>query len=99
MVLRPRRGQLWTVAGPAQRRVLIYSGDMFNDLTGVPYVITMDVVDSPDPLTVTTDDGRHISYTRLDHVPKASLAECFGELPAALMETVNTRLFMVLTTG
>lgn len=72
---------------------------MFNDLDAVPYVITMDVVDSPDPLTVTTPDGLHISYTRLDHVPKESLREPAGEIPAELLATVNTRLFMVLTTS
>ncbi|TNC23165.1 hypothetical protein [Amycolatopsis alkalitolerans] len=72
---------------------------MFNDLDSVPYVITMDVVDTPDPLTVATPGGRHISYTRLDHVPKASLGEQVGEISAQLLETVNTRLFMVLTTS
>jgi hypothetical protein len=96
---RPRRGQLWAVAGPVRRRVLIYSGDMFNDLAGVPYVITMDVVESPDPLTVTTAEGRHISYTRLDHVPKTSLVDWLGEITASEIHTLNTRLFMVLTTS
>jgi hypothetical protein len=72
---------------------------MFNDLAGVPYVITMDVVDSPDPLTVTTAEGRHISYTRLDHLPKASLADYLGEIGAEEIQTLNTRLFMVLTTS
>ncbi|MTD58096.1 hypothetical protein [Amycolatopsis pithecellobii] len=99
MAPRPRRGQLWTVAGPDRRRVLVYSGDMFNDLDAVPYVITMDVVDTPDPLTVTTPDGLHISYTRLDHLPKDSLGELAGEISGQLLETVNTRLFMVLTTS
>ncbi|GHF77158.1 hypothetical protein GCM10017566_59190 [Amycolatopsis bartoniae] len=79
--------------------MLVYSGDMFNDLDAVPYVITMDVVGTPDPLTVTTGEGLHISYTRLDHVPKESLAEQFGEVSAELLQTVNTRLFMVLTTS
>lgn len=72
---------------------------MFNDLDAVPYVITMDVVDTPDPLTVTTPEGLHISYTRLDHVPKAALREQLGELSVQLLEIVNTRLFMVLTTS
>ncbi len=79
--------------------MLVYSGDMFNDLDAVPYVITMDVVATPDPLTVTTPEGLHISYTRLDHVPKASLDQQVGEISTQLLETVNTRLFMVLTTS
>lgn len=79
--------------------MLVYSGDMFNDLDAVPYVITMDIVDTPDPLTVTTPEGLHISYTRLDHVPKTSLGEPFGQISVQLLETVNTRLFMVLTTS
>lgn len=79
--------------------MLVYSGNMFNDLDSVPYVITMDLVGAPDPLTVTTPEGLHISYTRLDHVPKASLGEPFGEISVQLLETVNTRLFMVLTTS
>ncbi|TVT55767.1 hypothetical protein FNH05_09070 [Amycolatopsis rhizosphaerae] len=87
------------MAGQARRQVLIYSGDMFNDLTGVPYVITMEVVDTPDPLTVTTIEGRHISYTRLDHTPKASLVDCLGEVTTGEIQTLNTRLFMVLTTS
>ncbi|WP_431875155.1 hypothetical protein [Amycolatopsis sacchari] len=79
--------------------MLVYSGDMFNDLDAVPYVITMDVVETPDPLTVTTPEGLHISYTRLDHVPKTALSERFGAISAELLQTVNTRLFMVLTTS
>ncbi|KAA9155030.1 hypothetical protein FPZ12_030680 [Amycolatopsis acidicola] len=79
--------------------MLVYSGDMFNELGSVPYVITMEVVAEPDPLTVTTEDGVHISYTRLDHVPKSALAERVGEIPAELLQTVNTRLFLVLTTS
>lgn len=79
--------------------MLVYSGDMFNDLDAVPYVITMDIVGTPDPLTVTTPKGLHISYTRLDHVPKSTLDEQFGEISVQLLETVNTRLFMVLTTS
>lgn len=99
MTPRPRRGELWTVSGPVARRVLVYSGDMFNDLEGVPYVITMDVVDVPDPLSVTTPGGLHIAYTRLDHVPKSALGELLGRIDAPLLATVNTRLFMVLTTS
>ncbi|HVV10760.1 hypothetical protein [Amycolatopsis sp.] len=82
-----------------RRQVLIYSGDMFNELESVPYVITMDVVAEPDPLTVTTYSGVHISYTRLDHVPKGALSDHFGTIPAELLATVNTRLFLVLTTS
>jgi mRNA-degrading endonuclease toxin of MazEF toxin-antitoxin module len=87
------------VAGPGSRRVLIYSGDMFNDLADVPYVITMEVVDRANPLEVVAAGGTRIAYTRLDHVPKTRLTEQLGEVSATVMETINRRLFMVITTN
>ncbi len=78
--------------------MLIYSGNMFNELPDVPYVITMEVADQPDPLDVELPDGLRVAYTRLDHVPKSLLGEMTGEAPGALMERINTRLFMVITT-
>ncbi|WP_158885467.1 hypothetical protein [Amycolatopsis anabasis] len=87
------------MAGGQPRRVLIYSGDMFNDLDDVPYVITMEIVDRPEPLEITSPDGLRIAYTRLDHVPKRTLREQVAELPREVMETLNTRLFMVIATG
>jgi hypothetical protein len=79
--------------------VLIYSGDMFNDLADVPYVITMEVVDRANPLEVVAGGGTRIAYTRLDHVPKRSLADHLGDVSDAVMETINRRLFMVITTN
>ncbi|GLY68245.1 hypothetical protein [Amycolatopsis taiwanensis] len=87
------------MAGPKPRRVLVYSGDMFNDLADVPYVITMEVVDRANPLEVVATDGMRIAYTRLDHVPKGCLAEQLGEVSASVMETINRRLFLVITTN
>ncbi|HET6503065.1 MAG TPA: hypothetical protein VFG87_20110 [Amycolatopsis sp.] len=81
------------------RRVLIYSGDMFNELADVPYVITMEVVDRAGPLEVIAAGGTRIAYTRLDHVPKACLTTHLGEVSAAVMETVNRCLFMVIATN
>ncbi|MGH3919134.1 MAG: hypothetical protein ACRDSG_08870 [Pseudonocardiaceae bacterium] len=86
------------MTGSSGRRVLIYSGNMFNELPDVPYVITMEVADQPDPLDVELPDGLRVAYTRLDHVPKSLLGEMIGEAPGALMERINTRLFMVITT-
>jgi len=48
----PRRGQVWTATGHSPRRVLICSGNMFNELPDVPYVITMEVVAEPEPMDV-----------------------------------------------
>ena len=79
--------------------MLIYSGDMFNDLADVPYVITMEVVDHANPLEVVTTNGARIAYTRLDHVPKRSLTEHVGDVSGSVMETINRRLFMVITTN
>lgn len=81
------------------RRVLIYSGNMFNDLADVPYVITMEVVDRAHPLEVVAAEGTRIAYTRLDHVPKRSFADHLGDVSDAVMETINRRLFMVITTS
>ncbi|MGH3838962.1 MAG: hypothetical protein ACRDRY_15930 [Pseudonocardiaceae bacterium] len=86
------------MTGSSGRRVLIYSGNMFNELPDVPYVITMEVADQPDPLDVELPDGLRVAYTRLDHVPKSLLGEMIGEAPGALTERINTRLFMVITT-
>jgi mRNA-degrading endonuclease toxin of MazEF toxin-antitoxin module len=94
----PRRGQIWTIAGDAKRRVLVYSGNMFNELPDVPYVITMDVVAESDPMDVELPDGSRVAYTRLDNVPKSLFGEVTGEVPAELIERINTRLFMVITT-
>jgi hypothetical protein len=94
----PRRGQVWTVTGNSPRRVLIYSGNMFNELPDVPYVITMEVVTAPDPMDVALPDGLRVAYTRLDHVPKSLLGDIAGEASGELMERINTRLFMVITT-
>lgn len=99
MAPRLRRGQIWTVAGPPPRRVLIYSGDMFNELTDVPYVITMEVVDRASPLEVVASGGLRIAYTRLDHVPKRSLTGHIGEVSASMLETINRHLFMVIATS
>lgn len=98
MAPQPRRGQIWTLAG-TQRRILIYSGNMFNDLPDVPYVITMEVVDRPEPMDLALPDGSRVVYTWLDHIPKAVLAAQVGEVDADVMATVNNRLFMVLTTN
>ncbi len=89
---------MWTVTGSSGRRVLIYSGNMFNELPDVPYVITMEVADQPDPLDVELPDGLRVAYTRLDHVPKSLLGEMIGEASGALTERINARLFMVITT-
>ena len=86
------------MTGGSPRRVLIYSGNMFNELPDVPYVITMDVTGEPDPLDVELPDGLRVAYTRLDHVPKSLLGDMFEEVPGELMERINTRLFMVITT-
>jgi hypothetical protein len=87
------------VAGPKPRRVLVYSGDMFNDLTDVPYVITMEVVDQDNPLEVVAAGGMRIAYTRLDHVPKRCFAEQLSEVSPSVMETINRRLFLVIATN
>ncbi|HKS44213.1 MAG TPA: hypothetical protein VJT49_03695 [Amycolatopsis sp.] len=84
---------------PQPRRVLIYSGDMFNDLADVPYVITMEVVDRANPMEIIAAGGHRIAYTRLDHVPKSSLAERLGDVSPEVMETINRRLFLVITTN
>lgn len=86
------------MTGNAPRRVLIYSGNMFNELSDVPYVITMEVSAEPDPMDVELPDGLRVAYTRLDHVPKSLLDKTIGEAPSELMERINTRLFMVITT-
>ncbi|MGH3772879.1 MAG: hypothetical protein ACRDRW_16060 [Pseudonocardiaceae bacterium] len=86
------------MANNAPRRVLIYSGNMFNELPDVPYVITMEVAAEPDPMDVELPDGLRVAYTRLDNLPKALLGELIGEVPGELMERINTRLFMVITT-
>lgn len=86
------------MAGSSPRRVLIYSGNMFNELPDVPYVITMEVAVKPDPMEVELPDGLRVAYTRLDHVPKSLLGDMIGEVPGELMERINTRLFMVITT-
>ncbi|MFD8493812.1 hypothetical protein [Amycolatopsis sp. NPDC059657] len=78
--------------------VLIYSGNMFNDLPDVPYVLTMEVSTRRDPMDVELPDGNRVAYTRLDRVPKSALGDLVGEVSAELLETINTRLFMVLTT-
>lgn len=95
---RPRRGEIWTVADPRPRRVVIYSGDMLNDIPD-EHVVTMEIVDHQVPLGVPLPDGKCIRFTWLEHVPKDSLTERVGDVPAELMETVNTRLFMVITTA
>jgi mRNA-degrading endonuclease toxin of MazEF toxin-antitoxin module len=89
---------VWTVAGSSPRQVLIYSGNMFNELPDVPYVITMEVAVEPDPMELELPDGSRVAYTRLDHVPKSLLDNLIGEVPGELMERINTRLFMVITT-
>lgn len=71
---------------------------MFNGLPDVPYVITMEVAAEPDPMDVELPDGLRVAYTRLDHVPKSVLSDMLGEVPGKLMERINTRLFMVITT-
>jgi len=86
------------VTGNSPRRVLIYSGDMFNELPDVPYVVIMEVADETDPMDVELPDGLRVAYTRLDHVPKSLFREVTGEVPGELMERINTRLFMVITT-
>jgi mRNA-degrading endonuclease toxin of MazEF toxin-antitoxin module len=83
---------VWTVTGNSSRRVLIHSGDMFNELPDVPYVITMEVAVEPDPMAVELPDGSRVAYTRLDHVPKSLLGEMTGEVPGELMARTNTRL-------
>ncbi|HEY2762396.1 MAG TPA: type II toxin-antitoxin system PemK/MazF family toxin, partial [Pseudonocardiaceae bacterium] len=88
---------VWTVTGNSPRRVLIYSGNMFNELSDVPYVITMEVTTEPDPMDVELPDGLRVAYTRLDNVPKSLLGDIIGEVPGELMERINTRLFMVIT--
>jgi hypothetical protein len=96
--LPPHRGQIRVVAGEHQRRVLVYSGNMFNELPNEPYVITMDVTDGPVRMGIELPDGYRVAYTRLDHIPKVLLADTVGEVSPATMESINTRLFMVLTT-
>ncbi|MGH3815427.1 MAG: hypothetical protein ACRDUV_23750 [Pseudonocardiaceae bacterium] len=86
------------MTGSSPRRVLVYSGNMFNELPDVPYVITMEVVAEPDPMDVALPDGLRVAYTRLDHVPKSLLGDMVGEASGELMERINTRLFMVITT-
>ncbi len=78
--------------------MLIYSGNMFNELPDLPYVITMEVTVEPDPMEVELPDGLRVAYTRLDHVPKSLLGDMIGEVPGELMERINTRLSMVITT-
>lgn len=93
----PRRDQVWTVAGSSPRRVLIYSGNMFNELPDVPYVITMEVAAEPDPMEVELPDGLRVAYTHLDHVPKHLLGDMIGEVSGALRSGL-TPGFMVITT-
>jgi hypothetical protein len=78
---------------------VILSGNMFNDLPDVPYVLTMDVIDKPDRLEVELPDGSRIAYTRLRHVQKARLGAVVGEVSTELMSDVNTKLFLVIATS
>lgn len=78
--------------------MLIYSGNMFNELPDVPYVITMEVAAEPEPMDLELPDGSRVAYTRLDHVPKSVLGETVAEVTGELMGQINTRLFMVITT-
>ncbi|QFU85553.1 type II toxin-antitoxin system PemK/MazF family toxin [Amycolatopsis sp. YIM 10] len=94
----PRRGEIRRVAGDSGRRVLVYSGNMFNDLPDVPYVITMEITSVPEPMDVALADGSRVAYTRLDHLPKSLLGDRLGTVPHEVMERINTRLFMVLAT-
>lgn len=89
---------MWTVAGSSPRQVLIYSGNLSNELPDVPYVITMEATIEPGPMEVELPDGLRVADTRLDHVPKSLLDNLVGEVPGELMERINTRLFMVITT-
>ncbi|MGC7100392.1 hypothetical protein ACPZ19_37410 [Amycolatopsis lurida] len=59
----PRRGEIRRVAGDSGRRVLVYSGNMFNDLPDVPYVITMEITSVPEPMDVALADGSRVAYT------------------------------------
>lgn len=77
---------------------MIYSGNMFNDLPDVPYVITMDIRNAPDVLDVPLPNGSRVCYTRIDHTSKAVLGENVGEVSAELMSKVNTNHFMVIST-
>jgi mRNA-degrading endonuclease toxin of MazEF toxin-antitoxin module len=95
---RQRAREEETVTGPGARRVLVYSGDMFNELPDLPYVITMEVGERPEPMDIGLPDGSRVAYTRLNHVPKALLGEQVGEVPHDVMERINTRLFMVIAT-
>lgn len=79
--------------------MLVYSGDVFNELADVPYVTTMEIVDQANPLEVVAAGGTRIAYTRLDHVPKGFLVEQLGEVSATVLETLNRRLFLVIATN
>jgi len=94
----PRRGQIRTVISEPSRQVVIYSGNMLNDIPG-EHVITMDVVDQTEALCVEVSDNSWIRYTWLDHFANEELGEVVGEVSEDLMSTVNTRLFMVIATS
>ncbi|MGH3466433.1 MAG: hypothetical protein ACRDQF_01720 [Thermocrispum sp.] len=98
MAHRPRSGQIWTVAGPRPRRIVVYSGNMLNDIPD-EHVITMDVVDVAGPLSVQLPAGGAIRFTWLGHERQEHLVEHVGDVPTDLMSTVNTRLFMVISTS
>ncbi|NIH85345.1 hypothetical protein [Amycolatopsis granulosa] len=93
---RPRRGEIWAVS-PGSRRVLVFSGNMLNDIDD-EHVVTMEVIEHPVPLSVATGGGGWVRYTWLDHVPKESLTRQLGEVPEELMQRLSTRLFMVIAT-
>lgn len=71
---------------------------MLNDIPD-EHVITMEVVNAPVMLSVAIPGKGHVRYTWLRHRPRGELGEQVGEVDPELMSTVNTKLFMVISTN
>ncbi len=97
----PRRGEVWTITGPAPGTVLIVSGNLYNSLPDHPFALAMDVSDTvtAEIAAVRLSDDQHAIIDTIKRVPKALLDERLYQIDVQTLTDVNNWLFKILATN
>lgn len=96
----PRRGEIWSVSGPAAQPVLVISSTVYNEISSEPTVLVVLVVEqaTEEGFCVDLGDGQWAVMGLVTYVPKATLAECRRRVDVQTLTDVNNMLFRLLAT-
>lgn len=100
----PRKGEVWTITGDVPRTVLVISGDMYNDLSDWPYVLTMEIVHTgdvavPAPITIPVGEDQLVLVDSIRQTAKPLFDRLTRRVESQAISDAHNALFRILATN